>query len=197
LNSGGSLDLAANYAPTENNKTYLVFGVASAGTTPIMPFNRADYYIRIPAAADMSQRCAPGTGILYKATLDQATGAFTETPLMDCVGDIQVVFDLATGAPSNNTVNFHVDNLSSLATLFEIVSQVKAVRLYILTHEGQRDSNYSYPSNSIFVGESFDLGVTNLGRIWTAADMAATFTNWQDYYWKVLKLVVIPNNLYN
>jgi prepilin-type N-terminal cleavage/methylation domain-containing protein len=194
-------DLASSYKPTDDNHTYVIYGLTNPGTTPRMPFNRADYYIKTPATG-MSQRCAAGTGILYKAQMNQSDGSFTEIPLMDCVGDIQVAFDLATGAPSDNAVNLHVDNLTSLTTPFQISSQVKAVRLYVLTHEGQRDTLYSYPSNTINVGESFD-GVTNLGSVWTPTgasgtrNLGATFTNWRNYRWKVLRLVVTPNNLYN
>jgi prepilin-type N-terminal cleavage/methylation domain-containing protein len=196
----GTNQIDAAFFPTEINQSYIVYGIADATVAPMMPFNRADYYIRNPGAANMSQRCAPGTGILYKATLNQATGNFIEIPLLDCVGDMQVVFGLATNAPSDNSVNLHVDNLNSLTTLYQLTSQVKEVRLYVLTHEGRMDPNYTYPANSIYVGESFDGGVTNLGSTWTSdgsvgKNLSTTLTNWQRYYWKVLKVVIIPNNL--
>lgn len=202
----GTNQIDAAFFPTEINQSYIVYGIADATVVaPMMPFNRADYYIRNPGAANMSQRCAPGTGILYKSTLNQATGIFTEIPLLDCVGDMQVVFGLATNAPSDNSVNLHVDNLNSLTTLYQLTSQVKEVRLYVLTHEGRMDPNYTYPANATYVGESFDGGVTNLGSTWTANgsvtpplsnSMVSKFgANWQCYYWKVLKVVIIPNNL--
>jgi prepilin-type N-terminal cleavage/methylation domain-containing protein len=198
--------ISAGFYPTENNETYIAYGIADATVAPPrMPFNRADYYIRVPAAGNMSQRCAPGTGILYKATLNQADGSFAEIPLLDCVGDMQVVFGLATNAPADNSVNLHVDNLGTLTTLYQLTSQVKEVRLYVLTHEGRMDPNYTYPAanaaSPIYVGESFDLGVTHLGSTWTSdgsggtQNLSTTFTNWQNYYWKVLKVVIIPNNL--
>lgn len=184
--------------PSDSTDTYLVYGIADAGVTPRMPFNRADYYIRRPA--DISERCAPGTGILYKAVLDQATGGYSEVPLMDCVGDVQVVFGFASNAPTDMSVNLHDDNLSSMTTLYDLTNQLKEVRLYILTHEGRRSSGYSYPSNTINVGEDFGAGV--LGSVWThdgalagSKNLSTTFTNWQNYYWKVLKVVVIPSNL--
>jgi hypothetical protein len=188
------VDLPSFY-PTESDQSYLIFGVDS-GAALKMPFNRADYYIRRPA--DISQRCAPGTGILYKSVLSQvANENFSDIPLFDCVGDIQVVFSLATNAPVDNSINSHVDgtgnNVEGL-TLYQLASRVKEVRLYILTHEGRSDMTYSFPANPINVGEDFGAGV--LGRTWTTANMAAIFgANWQNYRWKVYTLVVIPNNL--
>jgi hypothetical protein len=203
----GANQIDAAFFPTENNQSYVVYGIADATVTPRMPFNRADYYIRIPAAANMSQRCAPGTGILYKATLtNQANGngIFTEIPLLDCVGDMQVVFGLATNAPADNSINTYEDtnNLNTALSLYDLTNQVKEVRLYVLTHEGRKDPNYSYPSanaaNPINVGESL-LGVQR-GSQWTldgsvGKNLSTTFTNWQNYYWKVLTVVIRPNNI--
>jgi prepilin-type N-terminal cleavage/methylation domain-containing protein len=203
-NSGDNYDLLTNYIPTESNQSYIVYGIADATVVaPRMPFNRADYYIRIPAAANMSQRCAPGTGILYKSTLNQ-DGTFTPIPLLDCVGDMQVVFGLATNAPVDNSVNTYEDsnNLNTGLSLYDLTNQVKEVRLYVLTHEGRMDPNYTYPSadaaNPINVGESL-LGVQR-GSQWTSdgsvgKKLSTTFTNWQHYYWKVLTVVIRPNNL--
>jgi prepilin-type N-terminal cleavage/methylation domain-containing protein len=193
--------IGAGFYPTENNETYLVYGIADATVAPPrMPFNRADYYIRTPATG-MSERCAPGTGILYKATLNQADGSFTEIPLLDCVGDMQVVFGLATNAPADNSVNTYEDtnSLNTTLSLYQLTSQVKEVRLYVLTHEGRMDPHYTYPANPIDVGENL-LGVQR-GTTWTADGSTSNFhmgifgTNWQNYYWKVLKVVIIPNNL--
>jgi prepilin-type N-terminal cleavage/methylation domain-containing protein len=201
FNTAGDHDLLTKFIPTEANDTYLVYGIADATVaTPRMPFNRADYYIRIPTASSLPQRCAPGTGILYKATLNQ-DGTFTEIPLLDCVGDMQFIFSLANGAPSDNTVGTHVDNLGTADTdsLYKLTSRVKEVRLYVLTHEGRMDPKYTYPANPINVGEVF--GGTMLGSTWTSdgsgstKNMSTTFTNWQNYYWKVLRVVIIPSNL--
>lgn len=196
-NTGDGYDLVANFKPSDSTDNYLVYGIADAGVAPRAPFNRADYYIRRPA--DISERCAPGTGILYKAVLDQASGGYSEVPLMDCVGDMQVVFGFATNAPTDTSVNLHDDNLSSMTTLYDLTNQLKEIRLYILTHEGRRAAGYTYPSNTITVGEDF--GGTTRGSVWTSdgsggtKNLSTTFTGWQNYYWKVLKVVVIPSNL--
>jgi prepilin-type N-terminal cleavage/methylation domain-containing protein len=201
-NSGDTYDLT-NYYPTENNQTYVIYGIADATIPPRMPFNRADYYIRIPAGSSMPQRCAPGTGILYKATLDQASGTFTEIPLLDCVGDMQLVFGLATNAPLDNNVILHEDtnNLNTGMSLYDLARQVKEVRLYVLTHEGGMKPNYTYlaNANAINVGEDFGGGMK--GNTWIAdgtnADlhMGKFGANWQHYFWKVLTVVIKPNNL--
>jgi prepilin-type N-terminal cleavage/methylation domain-containing protein len=94
------------------NETRIVYGVAPVDpddlSSPLSrPFNRADYYIKIPPASDMPGRCAQGTGILYKAVLNQANGVLGGVlPLLDCVADMQVVTYLDTNIP--RTVQLHV-----------------------------------------------------------------------------------------
>jgi hypothetical protein len=73
--------------------------------------------------------------------------------------------------------------------------------MYILTHEGGRDTFYNYPNNQINVGEDFGGGV--LGAVWThdgalagSKNMATIFgASWRNYRWKVYTMVVVPNNL--
>ena len=190
------------FYPADSSKTYMIFAVAN-GVDLKMPFNRADYYIRRPG--DISQRCAPGTGVLYKAVLSQnANENFSEIPLFDCVADVQVVLSLASQAPDNNAIDSHADgagnNIEALS-LYQLASRTKEVRLYILTHEGGRDPFYNYPNNRINVGEDFGGGV--LGGVWThdgalegSKNMATTFgADWRNYRWKVYTMVVVPSNL--
>lgn len=171
----------AGFAPTDKNGTYLVYGINSSGSsTPRRPFNRADYYIAKPA--NFPSRCAPNTGILYKATMNHnESGSLNPQPLLDCVADMQVIFGL------DNDENGSLDGYSSTITLpvltaKQIRARVKEVRIYILTHEGSRDQNFRHPTKIITVGEfglgrDFDLG-TNM-----------------NYRWKVYQLVVKPLNL--
>ena len=164
------------YVPTEASEIHLVYGIDDS-TNLRMPFNRTDYYIRVPAA--LPAQCAPNTGVLYKGTVNHANGAITELPILDCVADMQVVFYLDTdGDGTNETV------LNSLAgyTAKNIRDWVKEIRVYILAHEGQRDASYTYPSATIHVGPAGFGRDFNLG-----ANL--------NYRWKVYTLVVRPNNL--
>lgn len=80
-------------AGSSQTQTYVIYDI-DANNSLNMPFNRADYFVGIPAA--MPTRCASGTGVLYKAVLSQS-GTFdanNTTPLLDCVADMQVIFGL-------------------------------------------------------------------------------------------------------
>lgn len=195
-----------NFSPISPSEVYLIYGVSP---NPLrMPFNRADYYIQRPVA-NMPLRCAPNTGILYKAILDHATGGNIEYPILDCVADIQVVFGLDTNSnniigtytDSNTVVSWPVGSPDENITLAQITAtlndaanlreQLKEVRLYILVHEGQYDRDYTYAGgNTILVGEP---ALANLGKNF---DLTTIDPNsYQNYRWKVYTLVVKPQNL--
>ncbi len=170
------------FAPSTENDIFLIYGVDPTSNLR-MPFNRADYYIENVTGTTIPPRCAPGTGILMKAVIDQTTGNRTAgIPLLDCVADMQVIYRRDTDG--NGTIDNETDDIS-LLTAQQIREQVKEVRVYILAHEGQRDVNFTYPSSTVAVGQfafvnNFDL---------------TTITNWQNYRWKVYSIVVKPNNL--
>jgi hypothetical protein len=132
----------------------------------------------------MPQACARNTGILYKATINQGDGDLNRHPLIDCVADMQVIFRLDTN--NDGTIDSTVEDISGL-TAQQIREQLKEVRVYILSHEGQRDSAFKYSNGTVTVGE-FGLGRTfNLSSI--------IGPGWENYRWKVSVLVVKPRNL--
>ena len=183
--------VAANLAPSLENDKYLVYGVSSSSDLR-MPFNRADYYIKV--GGTLPPRCAPNTGQLVKAVLCHggepgcpgAGGVLQpETPLMDCVADFEVIYGLDVNGDGNITFSSDISGLTAM----QVRDQVKEARVYILSHEGQKDVNYNaavlYPAGTVTVGEfgigrSFSLGV---------------ITDWQRYRWKVTSMVVRAKNL--
>jgi hypothetical protein len=179
--SGVPFSSANTYATSA--ETRVVYGI---DTGPIrMPFNRADYFVDQPSASDMPKRCAPGTGILYKAVVNHADGGFSYLPLLDCVADMQVIFRWTNNSGALSTINVYED-ISALPGAFAIRSQVNEVRVFILAHEGQRDPAYQHPVSTVDLGDNgivkhFDLTTTGIG--------------WQNYRWKVYTLVVRLNNL--
>lgn len=209
VTAGGSFHTAFNntaaFAPTDPTVTRLIYGIAPASIpNPLMPFNRADYYVRRPPVPDpvvppqtMPQRCAQNTGILYKATVNQSTGAYEELPVLDCVADMQIIYrrDVnSDGVLDCAVAGECTDDISTVSAL-NIVDQVKEVRVYILAHEGQFDRNYLFTNftaglcpTCIRVGESLYAALGN------SYDLA-TILNYQNYRWKVYTLVVKPNNL--
>jgi hypothetical protein len=176
----------AAYSPTASTTRFVIYGV-DPDTNLRMPFNRADYYISRPTT--ISQVCAPNTGILYKATVNQSNGALNADPLIDCVADMQVIYRLDTN--NDGTIDSGVDSISGL-TAQQIREQVREVRVYILSHEGQSDKAFRYqptPTNPHLV----TVGEFGLGRTFNLSSMIGT--GWENYRWKVSTLVVKPRNL--
>jgi hypothetical protein len=174
-----------------------VYGV-DPDTDLRMPFNRADYFI---VNANIPKRCAPNTGILEKAVVNQNGGGFNFLPLLDCVADMQVIFRLdmnsdgmigtITNADGSSVISSegsdstHVQ--AALKNAAGLRDHLKEMRVYVLAHEGQKDSHYAYPDKTITVGEpgagrTFPLETT-IGK------------DWQHYRWKVYTIAVQLNNL--
>jgi prepilin-type N-terminal cleavage/methylation domain-containing protein len=170
---------------------FQVYGV-DPGSDLRMPFNRADYYVSTPPG-NMPASCAPNTGILYKAVASQSSG-FTKIPLLDCVADMQVAYGL--GPAGSAEINNHDSMLrgsgsGGMATAKEIRDQLKEIRVYILAHEGKKDLSFTYPSETIRVGESF--GGPVIGRDFNLKNRISG--DWSHYRWKVYTIVVHPKNL--
>lgn len=181
------------YQPKQDTDVYLVYGIhAWADTTSTLrvPYNRVDYYINRPAANnDISARCAPGTGILYKGNLNHSDGKVSQYPLYDCVADMQVVYALDTNGDGG--VDFHGDQ-DALQTMSAktIRSQLKEIRVYILTHEGQKDRLFKYTG-----GPNIQVGEVGQGRVYDVSKLQNIGDSWENYRWKIYTLVVTPNNI--
>lgn len=180
--------LTGGFAPTTNPlETRIAYGVANPNnaTNLRFPFNRANYFVMTPAS--MPSRCAGGTGILYKGTVNQGDGGLTMLPLLDCVADFQVVYRRDTD--NDGTTDLTTNDISAL-TAQQVREQVKDVRVYILAHEGQRDPNFTFSNftgacaNCIRVGES-----AALGRDLDISGIA----NYLNYRWKIYTIAVKPN----
>jgi hypothetical protein len=166
----------------------LVYGIDNGPL--VRPFNRAEYYID-NTAGTVPPRCAPTTGVLVKAVVrHDASGSTPDLlPLLDCVADMQVVFGFDMDANPATELVWSGDISTGGSTAVLMRTQLKEVRVHILTQEGQRDPSYTHSVSSITVGSegagrSFDLnGVIGSG-----------YTN---YRWKVYSIVVKPRNLAN
>ena len=176
--------------PHTQGDVFHIYGIDKPAATPLrMPFNRADYYIKRPA--NISQTCAPNTGVLYKAVVSQADGSLSpEMPLLDCVADMQVVYGLDTTA--SGSINFHDSNPPAQGTYADqaesVRSQVKEIKVFILAQEGKRDRTYNYPNKKIRVGDTFG------GRDFDLENLIGP-NDYKNYRWKVYTIVVRPKNL--
>lgn len=168
--------------------SHIIYGV-DPDTAPRMPFNRADYFMRRPS--NIPKRCAPNTGVLYKATVNHSDGRLNSIPLLDCVADMQVVFGLDTSNPLDERIDNYTSSISGL-TANQIRKQLKEVRVYVFAHEGQIDRSFSYPNQVVQIPSSPDYG-TGAG---SSLDLKATIGDDYKYYrWKLYTMVVKPYNL--
>jgi len=178
------MSTTAGYLPLDPYIAHVIYGIDNQ---PLFrPFSRADYYID---NSGVPGRCAPNTGVLVKAVVDQNASGTTSKilPLLDCVADMKVVYGL--DLDGDGTVDDYADDLSSIPTGVAAAENLRAklreVRVYILAQVGQRDDSYRTPANTIFVGSP---GPPSHGR-----DMdVSAYTN---YRWKVYSIVVKPKNL--
>ena len=184
------------FVPSTEHDIYLVYGI-DPDTNLRMPFNRADYYVRIPAGAGgMPPRCANGTGVLYKGVVNQADGLMNEIRIVECVADMQVLYGWDADEDDDfepwvgGSTDVYLENINDRES-FQVRERLKEVRVYLLAHEGQRDQGYNFSgyngacANCILVGE-FGMGSDfNL----------AIFPDFQQYRWKVYTVVVKPANL--
>jgi len=140
---------------SDKDQVRIVYGV-DPDTDLRMAFNRADFFVS--TTTDPSGRCAPGTGILKKAVVNHTNGGFNGNTyeLLDCVADMQVVFGLdRTGDGTADAYSpVLTDSMATPLTAQQIREQLKEVRVYILTHEGQRDRSYVHSPTDILVGEA-------------------------------------------
>ncbi|MBJ6727439.1 prepilin-type N-terminal cleavage/methylation domain-containing protein [Geomesophilobacter sediminis] len=195
--SPGVLPAGAAFKPADPSQIVVAYGIRNSSTGVLrMPYNRTDYYVRRPATG-MPGYCNPGTGILYKAVVSQDTGGFgTPNPVLDCVADLQVEFDYDAnndGNVANKDATILTPGSASALYASDIRDHVKTMKIYILTHEGKKDRNYTYPNDTIHVGDP--LRPTS-GRTLSTAELASLFgTDWKKYRWKVYTLVTRPKNL--
>jgi hypothetical protein len=155
-----------------------------------MAFNRADYLI---TNTNVPPRCAPGTGVLYKAVVNQIVGSpgfLVALPQLDCVADMQVGYRYDND--KDGYADSFYDPIGDEPVDAESARQIREVRVYILAQEGQMDRSYTYPNNIVTVGEKVG-GVVVYGRDFDFA--ALGIGNWQNYRWKLYTIIVETMNL--
>jgi prepilin-type N-terminal cleavage/methylation domain-containing protein len=175
--------------PAPGKDYYLIYGIAPADTASLsMPYNRADYFI---SNANVPRFCAPNTGVLEKGIINHG-GGITLLPLLDCVADMKVVFraDLNDdGVPECTTDTLRNCSTTNVLTAEE-TRKIKEVAVFILTHEGQMDRDYTFPTQKV----SYVPGDAYYGVHVEPFDLAS-ITNWQKYRWKLYRFTVRPKNL--
>jgi len=217
--SGGSFyyqygATAFNNISSQAQTTIDVFDVSSAAIR--MPFNRVDYFVATPPnAAQMSQMCAPNTGILYKASVNNTNGTngdglLTYMPVLDCVAGMHVVLGwdftgsglIDTWSNADGTATIGTGNViaalspannGSATTGPCIRNNLKMIKIYILAQDGRLDTNYQSPSPI----QSYDdsPGLPSEASITLPNGYNIAGNGWTNYRWKLYKIIVTPNNL--
>lgn len=208
-NTGGIDD---PFLPGSDQDTHYIYGIETVA--PRMPFNRADFFIEVPAGGSLPPFCAPRTGVLYKASVINTgvdnNGGYTKIPLLDCVADMQVVLGWSSNAGigrlqdsvngysslpkrSDGSVSvidgISVDDVKGWLQDAQMVREhLKMIKVYILAQEGKRDANYTFPVASIKMYDENN-HETTLSRAYTFSDEQ------RHYRWKLYRIFVKPKNL--
>jgi len=198
------------FNPSQIQDMHYLYGIKADPTNGLgMPFNRADYFVAQPAAADrMPTFCSPQTGILYKGVVNHSTtnpgGRLTFVPLLDCVADLQVIFawDIVDNmgnegqdgqidtysTPSAGTVSPSANAAfvtNALADPEKIRKGLKVVKAYVLAQNGRRDPNFQSAA-------SFTVGDPAVDAMSKTYNLTSAMRN---YRWKLYRIVVRPKNL--
>ncbi len=189
--------------------THLVYGV-NADTDLRMPFNRADYYI---STTNVPTRCAAGTGVLIKSVLNQANGIRGGgMPLLDCVADMQVFLRLdmnddgqaATTANADGSAVVSTEGataatvLNTLANAQNLRNRLKEVRVFVLSHDGQRDPFFTFTNLGPAVYPGACATCVRIGdpaTLFQDLDLSAVGADFLNYRWKIHVMVLTLHNV--
>jgi prepilin-type N-terminal cleavage/methylation domain-containing protein len=182
--------------PPSAMSVYYMYGLDNSTLAHTMPFNRVDYYLdRIKS--DFPTSCDKNTFTLYRSTINQWNGQFTQTPLIDCVADFQVAFGLDPLGGTNNSTGDPVAAIQWQANLLQqswmpgysantpmsaiqIQQYLREVRVFILFQEGLGDTSTSSDLSSHFrFSGTLNLGDQAIANSLDPADYTATGTNFQ------------------
>ncbi len=172
--------------PWLQRSVYLIYGINNSLTDTSSlraPFNRIDY--RLYAQTSSPSDCASGTYTLARAIMRQSDGAIVSYPLLHCVADFQVYFELDTNGDGV------VDNCTQDLTSFsakQIRKELKEVKVFLLVQNGVKDINYNFPYPTVSVGDNTTVCTPH------SFDMTRIH-DYRHYRWKILSVVAVPKNL--
>lgn len=138
----------------------------------------------LDAGSSNPKTCESGTRSLLRAESSTSAAPTGGDRVMACVLDFQVAFGL--DSDDNGTVN-QWDNGGGTAagyTVDTLKKRLKQIRVDLLVQEGNRDPLYTYPSETIRVGEG-----TSIGR-----DVILS-SEQRKYRWRLVTINVTPGNV--
>ncbi len=150
---------------------------------------------------DRTNLANPGTGVLVKTVLDQKDGDYwfegqdttqaDEMPIEECVADFKVIYGLdLTG---NGIITYDANTLTSGYDAAAIRSYVREVRVYVVRHEGTFDPKFTFDTDpsTPAIDSNPVINVDEMGLSGTL-DLSAMDPRWQNFRWKIDRLVEKP-----
>lgn len=159
----------------------VLYGLGSG--TAARPYYSVRYYLQ----DGRGDGCAPGVNSLLRAESVDTEAPSGGTAIIPCVADFQV----AIGLDTNNDRAIDVWQNGGAGAGYDparLNRELRQVRVYALTQIGERDRFYTYPTDTIQVGES-SLGA-GVGRASFALD-----DEMRKYRWRVIRFVATPRNI--
>lgn len=228
MNDGGTFSfgysadggIPTKFLPENDQQMHMVYGIEEKDITPRMPFNRADFFIKVPDASTggaLPAYCEKdSTAVLYKAVVSHTDGSYIYLPLLDCVADMQVVlgWDASEGGKANSVNAYSsmpaADGTVAYATPAGVAADIKkwltsaqgirehlkVVKVYILAQEGRRDPRYVSPQTKFIVGKDCRAAETSdidCGKSFTKEYTLSS--NQMNYKWKLYRIIAKPRNL--
>ena len=187
-----------DYTPSTTKINYL-YGIDTMDTgvatfTLRAPFNRADYFINRDVATTPAS-CSPAAGVLFKAVMNQVDGTFDQIPILDCVADMQIILGWNTSEEpeKSNEVQGYSD--AAIPATYndpeEVQKRLRLVMVYLLVQDGRRDSNFINTNSAMIIGDKV---LDPSGNLTKSVDL--TSGDFQNYRWKLHRVVVRPKNLF-
>ncbi|MGC9194485.1 MAG: prepilin-type N-terminal cleavage/methylation domain-containing protein [Syntrophobacteraceae bacterium] len=186
---GNASALGNNAYPSDPGRIFYIYGTDDNATADRMPFNRVDYYLdNSPDNANVPgvpTYCAPGTYVLYRATISQIDGTLQRSALIDCVEDFQVAFGVVSPNTSN-AVKWQKDlcgeNIPGGAagvhmTAAQEQQYLRDIRFFVLYQEGRGKVSNTSDFNSS--SKTFNLGDQDIANSLDSGTYLAGGNNFQ------------------
>ncbi|WP_457643465.1 PilW family protein [Persephonella sp.] len=192
IDTGGNISFKTT-SPTGGSERFIGFPITqevyddTANGCNTGYCNIIDYAL---SNSNLIDRCNPNTYNLLRRVGEEAINNTGGEPLLNCVADYTVTFDLDTDndgtidtygytLPATDTDGDGIDN-------DEIRNQLKRINFYILIQEGRKQNDFTF-TNVVSCGGGTCINGIDVDLVLPA--------DYQNYNWKVIKISVKPMDL--
>ncbi len=145
------------------------------------------YLIEYSLSNNRLPSCHPSTRNLVRTV-----NGGSASPLISCVSDFKVTFDLDTDGDgfvdSFDSTTIPDVNGDSVIDRSDLETAIKRVNVYVAFHEGEKDPSFSFSPSS---------GCSSYSNciIYGNVELELPSSDYQNYRWRVLKISVKPKNI--